>query len=199
MPQAEALDRMLAEKGCRSTPSSNSRWTKASCLSRIEKRIAEMTARGEALRADDNAEALEKRLDAYRAQTAPLIGYYAGRACSRPIDGMAPIEKVDGCHRDGCSMAIPRGSCQYIGAASVLRSAAARKAAARRSRVRDAHGPQRDARPARQCASPCESPARRDNAIPAAGGHQGSPDRQSLVEDREGHIQDGSKVNRHCQ
>ena len=63
-------------------------------LQRIEKRVAEMTARGEALRADDNAEALKKRLDAYRQQTAPLIGYYAGKGMLRTIDGMAPIEEV---------------------------------------------------------------------------------------------------------
>ena len=41
-------------------------------LKRIETRVAEMTARGEKLRADDNPEVLKGRLAAYRAQTAPL-------------------------------------------------------------------------------------------------------------------------------
>ena len=36
-------------------------------LSRIENRVAEMKARGEKLRDDDNPEVLHKRLDAYRA------------------------------------------------------------------------------------------------------------------------------------
>ena len=38
------------------------------CSSASQKRAAEMAARGEALRADDNAEALHKRLEAYRAR-----------------------------------------------------------------------------------------------------------------------------------
>ena len=36
-------------------------------LERVENRVAEMRARGEEPRADDNAEALAKRLVAYRA------------------------------------------------------------------------------------------------------------------------------------
>ena len=48
-------------------------------LKRIETRVAEMTARGEKLRADDNPEVLKGRLAAYRAQTAPLADYYAGK------------------------------------------------------------------------------------------------------------------------
>ena len=48
-------------------------------LERIEKRVAEMTARGEKLRADDNPEVLKGRLAAYRAQTAPLADYYAAK------------------------------------------------------------------------------------------------------------------------
>src|SRR5208282_5593681 len=38
-------------------------------ITRIENRIAEMTARGEPLRADDNPEVLHRRLQAYREQT----------------------------------------------------------------------------------------------------------------------------------
>ena len=45
-------------------------------LERIEKRIAEMQARGEALRPDDNPDVLRRRLLAYRDQTAPLATYY---------------------------------------------------------------------------------------------------------------------------
>jgi adenylate kinase len=63
-------------------------------IHRVERRVAEMTARGEAVRADDNAESLKKRLDAYRAQTAPLVDYYGKHGALRTVDGMAPIEDV---------------------------------------------------------------------------------------------------------
>ena len=70
---------MLEEKGLELDAVIELKVDEAILLQRIEKRVAEMAARGEPLRADDNAEALKKRLDAYRRQTAPLIGYYAGR------------------------------------------------------------------------------------------------------------------------
>jgi adenylate kinase len=92
--QAEALDRMLKEKHLELDAVIELKVDEDSLLHRIEKRVAEMTARGEALRADDNAEALKKRLDAYRGLTAPLIGYYSGKGMLRTIDGMAPIEEV---------------------------------------------------------------------------------------------------------
>jgi adenylate kinase len=92
--QAEALDRMLEEKGLELDAVIELKVDEAILLQRIEKRAAETVARGEPLRADDNAEALKKRIDAYRRQTAPLIGYYSGRGMLRTIDGMAPIEEV---------------------------------------------------------------------------------------------------------
>jgi adenylate kinase len=92
--QAEALDRMLEEKGLELDAVIELKVDEAILLQRIEKRAAETAARGEPLRADDNAEALKKRIDAYRRQTAPLIGYYSGRGMLRTIDGMAPIEEV---------------------------------------------------------------------------------------------------------
>jgi adenylate kinase len=92
--QAEALDRMLKEKHLELDAVIELKVDEDSLLHRIEKRVAEMSARGEALRADDNAEALKKRLDAYRQLTAPLIGYYSGKGMLRTIDGMAPIEEV---------------------------------------------------------------------------------------------------------
>ena len=94
VPQAEALDRMLAEKGLNLDSVIELRVDEGILLKRIENRIAEMQARGEPVRADDNPEALKKRLDAYRAQTAPLIDYYAGKGSLRTVDGMAPIPEV---------------------------------------------------------------------------------------------------------
>jgi adenylate kinase len=94
VPQAEALDRMLAEKGLSLDAVIELKVDEAKMLKRIENRVAEMTARGEPLRPDDTPETLKKRIDAYRAQTAPLIGYYAGKGALKSVDGMAPIEKV---------------------------------------------------------------------------------------------------------
>src|SRR4029077_21148119 len=57
-------------------------------------RIAEMTARGEKLRSDDQPEVLHRRLLAYRDQTAPLVTYYRLQSQLRTVDGMAPVEEV---------------------------------------------------------------------------------------------------------
>jgi adenylate kinase len=60
-------------------------------LSRIEKRAGE-TPGGP--RADDNAEALAKRLAVYREQTEPLVDYYRSKGLLRTVDGMAPVDGV---------------------------------------------------------------------------------------------------------
>lgn len=45
-------------------------------------------------RADDNAQTVSKRLEAYHAQTAPIIPYYAAHGNLRTVDGMADIAEV---------------------------------------------------------------------------------------------------------
>lgn len=45
-------------------------------------------------RADDNAETVRKRLEAYHAQTRPIIGYYDQRSLVCRIDGMQAIDAV---------------------------------------------------------------------------------------------------------
>ena len=45
-------------------------------------------------RADDNAETVRSRLEAYHAQTAPLIDYYDGKGVLKRIDAMAEIDLV---------------------------------------------------------------------------------------------------------
>jgi adenylate kinase len=93
--QAEALDRLLAGKGIGLDAVVELKVDEGALLRRIETRVAEMQARGEAVRADDNPDALKKRLDAYRAQTAPLSAYYSGKGALVEIDGMAPIPAVE--------------------------------------------------------------------------------------------------------
>ena len=94
VPQAEALDRLLAERGLMLDAVIELKVDEGILLKRIETRIAHMTARGEALRADDNPEVLKGRLEAYRAQTAPLVHYYARKGLLRSVDGMASVEAV---------------------------------------------------------------------------------------------------------
>jgi adenylate kinase len=94
VPQAQALDRMLAEKGLKLDAVVELKVDEDSLLQRIENRIAQMQARGEELRADDNPETLRRRLAAYRDQTAPLTVYYAMQGQLKSVDGMAPIPEV---------------------------------------------------------------------------------------------------------
>jgi adenylate kinase len=92
--QAEALDRMLAKHGLELDTVIELRVNEDALLRRIESRIADMTARGEPLRQDDNPEVLHRRLVAYREQTAPLIAYYRRHGVLHTVDGMAPIDEV---------------------------------------------------------------------------------------------------------
>ena len=94
VPQAKALDRLLAERGLKLDGVIELKVDEGILLKRIETRVAEMTARGEKLRADDNPEVLKGRLAAYRAQTAPLADHYAGLGQLKSVDGMAPIDAV---------------------------------------------------------------------------------------------------------
>jgi adenylate kinase len=94
VPQAEALDTMLDRKGLKLDAVIELKVDPRILVERIEKRIAETRARGEPVRADDNPEALEKRLAAYEAQTAPLIDYYGKKGALKTVDGMAAIEAV---------------------------------------------------------------------------------------------------------
>jgi adenylate kinase len=94
VPQAEALDRMLHQRALDLDAVIELKVDESILIKRVEKRIADMTARGEPLRADDNAETLHKRLEAYRAQTAPLIAFYARKGTLHSVDGMADIDNV---------------------------------------------------------------------------------------------------------
>lgn len=45
-------------------------------------------------RADDNAETVASRLEAYHAQTAPLIAYYQGKGALKTINAMGDIDEI---------------------------------------------------------------------------------------------------------
>ena len=92
--QAEALDRLLAKKGMNLNGVIELKVDEGALGRRLETRVAEMRARGEPVRPDDNPESLTIRLTNYRNQTAPLIDYYGKRGVLRSVDGMAPIPEV---------------------------------------------------------------------------------------------------------
>jgi adenylate kinase len=92
--QAEALEALLKKKDMRLDAVIAFEVDEDILIHRIKNRIAEMRARGEPLRPDDNPEVLQQRLAAYRAQTAPLVTYYAGKGLLKRVNGMASIDEV---------------------------------------------------------------------------------------------------------
>jgi adenylate kinase len=153
VPQAEALDRMLRKHGAGLDAVIEIKVDEPALIRRIESRIAQMTARGEALRPDDNPDVLHRRLAAYRTQTEPLIAYYRKHGILHSIDGMAPIPEVaqaiDRVLADGTSgsgPAKPKAAAQrvrtapHLGKKSKTSKKASRKAApkARKRRARKA-------------------------------------------------------------
>ena len=92
--QAEAFGRMLVQKGLELDAVVELKVDENKLVDRIVKRAKEAESRGEAVRKDDNPEVFKTRLDAYRAQTAPLSQHYAGKGMLKTVDGMKPIDEV---------------------------------------------------------------------------------------------------------
>jgi adenylate kinase len=90
IPQAEALDAMLAARGRKIDLVLELKVDDAVLLSRVESRI---TAGG-AVRADDTPQTLAHRLKVYYRNTAPLIDFYRGQGKLKSVDGMADIQAV---------------------------------------------------------------------------------------------------------
>jgi adenylate kinase len=162
VPQAHALDRMLREKGLKLDAVIELKVDEGVLLKRIKKRIAEMKARGEMLRADDDPEVLRRRLLAYRDQTAPLATYYQLQSVLRSVDGMAPIPQV--------SSAIDQA----------LRPAAAKKSLAKTARARSPAAKRGAGKPAKSAKGKAKtaSAGRRKSAGRKALGRKSSPRRR---------------------
>ena len=90
--QAEALDKMLEQKGLPLDHVIEISVNDAVLIDRIKARVAE-TPEAER-RDDDNAETLKHRLDVYHEQTAPILPYYETRGMLKKVDGMQPIVDV---------------------------------------------------------------------------------------------------------
>ncbi|MBX6320281.1 MAG: adenylate kinase [Rhodospirillaceae bacterium] len=116
VPQAEALDRLLAERGrgldavIQMDVDTEAlieriagRFTCASCGQGYHDRFHRPKVAGVCdkcggtdfkRRDDDRPEAVRPRLEAYERQTAPLLPYYERRGLLRRVDGMADIDEV---------------------------------------------------------------------------------------------------------
>ena len=92
--QARALDALLADKRMNLDSVIELLVDEEALLARVENRNRETLKAGGVVRADDNPDSLKIRLDAYRAQTAPVSAYYAERGALKQLDGMAPIDEV---------------------------------------------------------------------------------------------------------
>jgi adenylate kinase len=116
VPQAEALDRMLAGKGMKLdhviemsvdagalVERITGRYTCAKCGKGYHDRFEKPKAEGLCdacggtefkRRADDNEETVHNRLAAYHRQTAPILPYYRERGILKTVEGMDDIDDV---------------------------------------------------------------------------------------------------------
>lgn len=116
VPQAEALDVMLREQGMQLDHVIELKVDDAALVERIAGRFTcarcgegyhdrfKPTAKAGVCnvcgstdfvrRADDKAETVAARLDAYHRQTAPLLPFYAAQGKLKDVDGMAEMDEV---------------------------------------------------------------------------------------------------------
>jgi adenylate kinase len=94
VPQAEALDQILAGKGLSLDAVIELKVDEDALVKRMENRVAETIAAGGTVRSDDNPDAFKRRLTEYREKTAPLSNYYASTGKLQTVDGMADVDKV---------------------------------------------------------------------------------------------------------
>lgn len=92
--QAEALDRMLAERGRKIDMVLELKVDEAALIRRAEQRVKDTLALGGIPRSDDEPDTVKFRQKVYRENTAPLLDYYGKQSKVVTVDGMAPIEDV---------------------------------------------------------------------------------------------------------
>jgi adenylate kinase len=90
IPQAEALEQMLQQKGM----ALDAVVEMTADSDELVRRIVNRARESGAARGDDNVEVVRKRLEVYREQTAPLVDYYRSKGLLRSVDGMEPVEDV---------------------------------------------------------------------------------------------------------
>jgi len=90
IPQAEGMERILAEKGRRLDAVLFFDVTDEEILARLDRR------RGLEQRADDDPAAVATRLRAYRDQTAPLLAWYDARQPVRRIPAVGTVDEIAG-------------------------------------------------------------------------------------------------------
>jgi adenylate kinase len=92
--QAEALDRMLSEKGLKLDAVVELVVDQDALVGRIVNRAAEAKAAGQPVRKDDDPDVFKTRLAAYNRDTAVVSPYYAKTGMLKTVDGMKPIDEV---------------------------------------------------------------------------------------------------------
>ena len=94
--QAEALDRMLAERSRKIDMVLELKVDEEVLIRRAEQRVKDTLAQGGTPRSDDEPDTVKFRQKVYRENTAPLLDYYGKQRKVLTVDGMAPIEDVTG-------------------------------------------------------------------------------------------------------
>lgn len=94
LAQAESLDDELYRHGLQLDAVLELKVDESVLVERVRTRAEQMAERGEPVRSDDTPEVCERRLDVYRAQTAPVVEHYRSLGVLKSIDGLQPIESV---------------------------------------------------------------------------------------------------------
>ena len=90
IPQAEALKKMLAERGHQVAAMIELSVPEDELMARLLNR-GKLTGRS-----DDNEETIKKRLDVYHNQTAPLIDWYENEGIHHHVEGLGTVDEIFG-------------------------------------------------------------------------------------------------------
>ena len=92
--QAETFGALMTEKGLELDAVIELQVDEALLLNRMRNRVSDALAKGQSVRKDDNPQSFALRLEAYRAQTAPLSSYYRSKGQLVVVSGMGPVDEV---------------------------------------------------------------------------------------------------------